>query len=166
MNEDDQTEVPREDRPVPGLDRLSMHAQPSRDLWPGINARIAVRHTRPAGLPFGRNRNAFLAAAACTLIAFSAMLSLRVTQEQASIVPRDFHPVVAPPEFAAMTLPRADLHANRALVKANLRLTQNAESQLRNALRQAPDDPSLQRLLASTRAQKKELHDLLMADRD
>jgi hypothetical protein len=131
-----------------------MQAQPGRDLWPGIAARIAARRQR--------NRNVFFAVAASTLIAFSAMLSLRVAETPAPAKA----PIVAPPEFAAMTLPRGELRANRALVKANLRITQTAESDVRKALRQSPDDPSLHRLLDSTRAQRRELHDLLMADRD
>jgi hypothetical protein len=138
---------------VPGLRDLRIQAQPGRDLWPGIAARIALKRQR--------NRNMFFAAAACALIVVTAMLTLRVGESPATKTP-----LVAPREFAAMTLPRADLRANRALVKANLRLTQDAESQLRKALRQSPDDPSLQRLLAGTREQKKELHDLLMADRN
>ncbi|HZP11134.1 MAG TPA: hypothetical protein VFB36_01800 [Nevskiaceae bacterium] len=149
MNEHD-----RDDEAVPGLRGLRMHEQPSRDLWPGIATRIALKRSR--------NRNVFLAAAACTLIAISAMLSLRMTEAPAPTKA----PLVAPPELAAMTLPRADLRANRALVKANLKLTQNAESEVRKALRQSPDDPSLKRLLDSTRAQKRELHDLLLADRN
>ncbi len=155
MSEHDRnSKVEEEPGPVPGLSDLSMHAQPARDLWPGINARIAVRRQR--------NRNLFLAAAACTLIAFSALLSLRVAEAPAPAKAL----LVAPPELAAMTLPRADLRRNRALVKANLRITQSAESEVRKAMRQAPDDPSLQRLLDSTRAQRRELHDLLMADRN
>ena len=148
------TDHDHEEDAVPGLRGLRMQEQPSRDLWPGIATRIALKRSR--------NRNVFLAAAACTLIAISAMLSLRVTEAPAPMSA----PLVAPPEIAAMTLPRADLRANRALVKANLRLTQCAESEVRKALRQSPDDPSLKRLLDSTREQKRELHDLLMADRN
>jgi hypothetical protein len=144
----------REEDEVPGLRGLRMQAEPERDLWPAIATRIALKRSR--------NRNVYLAAAACTLIVLSAMLTLRVTEAPATAGA----PLAAPPEFAAMTLPRTDLRANRQLVKANLRLTQSAESEVRKALRQSPDDPSLQRLLASTREQKRELHDLLLADRD
>jgi hypothetical protein len=144
----------RDEDEVPGLRGLRMQAQPERDLWPGIAARIVLKRQR--------TRNVFLAAAAGALIVLSAMLSLRVTEAPGPAKA----PLAAPPEFAAMTLPRADLRVSRQLVKANLRLTQNAESEVRKALRQSPDDPSLQRLLASTRAQKRELHDLLLADRD
>lgn len=154
MNDDRRLSMEDEPGPVPGLSSLSTHASPERDLWPGIAARITARRHR--------SRTLYLAAAACTLMTFSAMLSLRVSE-----TPAPAHaPLVAPTEFAAMTLPRADLRTNRALVKANLRLTQSAEGELRKALRQSPNDPSLQRLLESTRAQKHELRDLLLADRN
>jgi hypothetical protein len=153
MNHEDRSKM-EEPGPVPGIRDVSMQVQPGRDLWPGIQARMGVRRHR--------SRNVLLAAAACALLAFSAMLSLRVVESPAP----GKTPLVAPPEFAAMTLPRTNLRASRALVKANLRITQSAESDLRKALRQAPDDPSLQRLLQSTRAHKQELRDLLMADRN
>jgi len=137
------------------LKDLPMEAQPKRDLWPGIAARIAVRRNRQRGV--------WLAAAACTLMAFSAMLSLRVAEEPAA--PAHL-PLVAPPEIAAMTLPSSGLRQSRQLVKANLKLTQSAESQVLAAMRQQPDNPSLQSLLESTRAQKRELSEMLLADRN
>ena len=148
-------ESPEDPAPLPQLRELSMEAQPSRDLWPGIAARITVRRRR--------GRNLFLAAAACTVLAFSAMVSLRLAEDPHHAVTKV--PIAAPLEFAAMTLPRSDLRANRALVKANLRLTQAAEGEVRKAMRQSPDDPSLQRLLDSTREQKRELHELLLSER-
>lgn len=144
-------EAPSE--PVAGLRELSMHAQPQRDLWPGIAARIAVRKRR--------NSRYYLAAAACTVLAFSATLTLHLRGVPGAS-PRA--PLVAPPEFAAMTSPRS-LRASRPLVKANLRLAQNAEAEIVKAMRKSPGDPSLQRLLKATREQKRELDALLVADR-
>jgi hypothetical protein len=143
----------RETEPVADLRNLSMQAQPQRDLWPAIASRIAVRKRRQ-----GRY---FFAAAACTVLAFSAMLTLQL-RGVPEAAPRA--PLVAPPEFAAMTSPRA-LRATRPLVKANLRLAQDAEAEVVKAMRQSPGDPSLQRLLEATREQKRELDALLVADR-
>jgi hypothetical protein len=107
-----------------------------------------------------RNRNFYFAAAACTVLAFSAMVTLRLSGTATHA------PLAAPPEFAAMTAPSGmNVPANRALVKANLHLTRSAEGEIRKALRQSPGDASLKRLLDTTSQQQRELDQLLLADR-
>lgn len=134
--------------PIPGLKSLPMERLPERDLWPGIAARIRLRRSRwPQPL---------FTAAACALLALSAMLSLRLAA-----------PPKLEPQAAAQTGEHiTDLRANRALIKANLRLTRNAEGELRKALRQTPGDEALRGLLHSTRERSRELQALLVADRE
>jgi hypothetical protein len=143
--------------PIPGLRGLNLNRQPERDLWPGISSRIAARRS-------ARSRT-FFAAAASALVVLSAMLSLRLAQGPQAPDPS----VTAAPAVSAALTPRGprttDLRANRALIKANLRMTRQAEGQVRQALRRSPGDPSLQRLLDSTRDQRHELN-LLLADRN
>lgn len=143
-----------EDEPVPGLRALPTNRQPERDLWPSVAARIAA--------PRRRWHRPFLAAAACAVLALGAMLSLRMSETT------PLKPVVVASAPAALQSVRriTDLRADRALIKANLRLTRSAESQLRKALRQSPGDKSLKSLLSSTREQGQELNQLLLADRN
>jgi hypothetical protein len=155
MSQHDPKDDSSDEAPVPGLRGLAMDSQPQRDLWPGIAARIVVRRNR--------QRRVWLAAAACTLMAFSAMLSLRVA-ETPEVVSTARAPIAAPPEIAAMTLPSGmKVRANRQLVKANLRLTEGAENEVRAAMRQSPDNPALQSLLDATREQQRELNEMLLA---
>ena len=143
-----------EDDSIPGLRGLPMDQPPARDLWPGISARISVRRHR-------WNRT-FLAAAACTVLALTAVLSLRVSEGPLT-QPQTFAGASATAEWSSARRV-TDLRANRALIKANLRLTQSAEGDLRKALRQSPGDESLRSLLSSTQDQRHELHQLLLAD--
>ncbi len=157
--EDPNLKTDEEPGPVAGLRGLEMEAQPQRDLWPGIAARIIVRRQR--------HRRVWLAAAACTLMAFTAMLSVRLGEVPEATGVRHA-PLAAPPEFAAMTLPGNGMgvRSNRAMVKANLRLTQSAEGEVLKAMRQNPGNRSLQNLLDSTRDQKRELSEMLLAERN
>ncbi|MBL6750008.1 MAG: hypothetical protein ISP90_05765 [Nevskia sp.] len=151
--------------PVPGLAGLRKPRAPSQDLWPGIEARIRARRARvwPARL------------AALGAMAAGVLLTLGISLERGG-----WQPVPAPqplasarpapgplqgaPHDPALLPAVAHLHPEtRALVKANLKIVDSAETQLRRALNADPDAEYLKSLLASTRQQKQELH-LVLAD--
>jgi hypothetical protein len=148
MNEVNQSDREPEIAPPVALCVLRCSRPPGRDLWPGIAARIQVQQAR-------RRRRPWIAAAA---LAASLVLVLGLTvalQDRQHATPRR-----APAEIAALTLPQHahELHPEtRALVRANLKLVNNAEAQLKRALEQDPDGEYLRSLLASARQQKQDL---------
>lgn len=129
---------------------LDFSEAPQRELWPGIEARIAPRRRLSANGWMG------LAAAACV----TAVIGLALLPPPAAV------PDAAP--FASAYLPAtaADLQAvpgSRALVKANLQLSRSSEQQIRKALQQDPDSASLRRLLTTTQSRSDELRRMLAA---
>ena len=137
-----------DDAPIAGLRGLDLDAQPSRDLWPEIAAQLAPRRRR-----LGANGWMSLAAAACVV----AIVGLAVVPPSQTVPV----PVADAPAFAAPDLRAAA--GSRALVKANLQLSRNSEAQIRRALAQDPDSPSLRRLLSTTESRSDELHRMLAA---
>lgn len=133
MNEDDRIEA---------LDRLARRRPPARDLWPGIAARLAPRR-RYAWVP--------LALAASMVAGLVAVFTLTLSR----------HPPAPGVDVAmqAVDLPLTD--DSRAIVKANLSLVRQAERQLRRALEEAPDSPTLRALLASAENRQRALRALL-----
>jgi hypothetical protein len=132
---------------IEGLERLARTRAPQRDLWPGIQSRLRPRRSRYA---LGQLA---LAASLVAGLAVTFTLALRdvgrglPTYDAASIDP------VGRQSFAA-----ADLtDDSRAIVKANLNMVRQAERQLRKALREDPDSPTLRSLLASTETRQREL---------
>ncbi|WP_341917613.1 hypothetical protein [Hydrocarboniphaga effusa] len=184
---------------VPGLERLTMEREPSRDLWAGIEARLDAREKgraepappqRPA---FGtktlrpRRRSWLPMAAAASFTAAIVSLML-VGKLPGSMADPDgaSQPLVASAEpattkFARSVAPSAAAFdggaqavpaswrsapvelrkQNRGLIKANLKLVDNAEAQLRRAMAEDPQSAYLQRLLVTTQGQQQNLHHLL-----
>ena len=123
------------------LERLPRRRSPERDLWPGIEARLAPRRSRYALLQ--------LALAASLVAGLASVFTLGL---------RD----VAAPAGTATTAfaPQLNDHS-RAIVEANLSIVEQAERQLKQALRQHPDSDSLRSLLESTKHRARDLRALL-----
>jgi len=184
---------------VPGLERLTMEREPSRDLWAGIEARLdACEKGRAEPAPpqrpaFGtktlrpRRRSWLPMAAAASFTAAIVSLML-VGKLPGSMADPDgaSQPLVASAEpattkFARSVAPSAAAFdggaqavpaswrsapvelrkQNRGLIKANLKLVDNAEAQLRRAMAEDPQSAYLQRLLVTTQGQQQNLHHLL-----
>lgn len=120
------------------LERLPRRRSPERDLWPGIEARLAPRRRR-LGLP--------LALAASLIAGLAAVLVLSLGGEEAVRVPAAL--------ARAEPLPLGD--DSRAIVKANLSLLRHAERELQQALQQDPDSETLRSLLASAEHRQRAL---------
>lgn len=143
MNEHD------EDR-IEGLERLARRRKPARDLWPGIEARIA----RPRRSRWITSWPGVQFALAASLVAgLAGVFSLQMAR-----VPAAPAQVASAGDFAGVG--RLESHS-RAIVKANLSIVKSAESQLRQALAQDPDSQSLRALLASTENRGRALRALL-----
>ncbi len=142
--------------PVPGLRGLDLSRAPEQDLWPAIEARIAPKRR---GLHAG-----WYAAAACCIAMIGGITVLNLDREAVTAVPAAVNPPVlaaadmTPTATQSQRLMRSE---NRALVKANLKIVADAESQLRSAIETNPDSASLQRLMLSTQQQKRDLRLLL-----
>ena len=139
-----------DDAPIPGLAGLRVDAEPQRDLWPDIAARIAPPRRRMSA-------NAWMSMAAAACVASVIGLSLLKPLP----APAPAHEALG---TAALSAP--DLRAvpgSRALVKANLQLSRNSEAQIRKALQQDPDSQSLRRLLSTTEDRSDELRRMLAA---
>lgn len=121
------------------LERLPRRRSPERDLWPGIEARLAPRRRRRLGLP--------LALAASLIAGLAAVLVLSLGGEEAVRVPAAL--------ARAEPLPLGD--DSRAIVKANLSLLRHAERELQQALQQDPDSETLRSLLASAEHRQRAL---------
>jgi hypothetical protein len=149
-----------EEPPIPGLAALKLERAPSRDLWPGIDSRIRARRIR-------RQRGPWVAAvglAASLVLVLSATVGINELHGKAHL------PLQAPPQEVASAGDAAlvpvvnHMHPEtRALVKANLKIVNTAESQLRQAIAADPDDAYLKSLLASAQQQKEQLH-IVLAD--
>ncbi|MDB5969632.1 MAG: hypothetical protein JWQ90_2082 [Hydrocarboniphaga sp.] len=156
--------------PIRGLESLRMVREPEQDLWPAIQARIQSRAqpARVERLPPPRRRWVPLAAAAAMTAVIAGLIGLRQLQTAVpAAAPTTVAAVPAQPDAGlqtvAMTAPSgAQMQgANRALLKANLKIVKSAEDQLRQALATDPNDRYLQNLLLSTQTQKQHLRGLL-----
>lgn len=147
--------------PIPGLAALKRDAAPQRDLWSGIDSRIRAQRVRSQRAPW-------LAAVG---IAASVLLVLSATVGVQSLRGDRHAPLAAPaslPQLAASDnslLPATNrMHPEtRALVKANLKIVDSAENQLKRAIAADPEGEYLKSLLSSTRQQKEQLH-VVLAD--
>jgi hypothetical protein len=150
------------------LAALRRDQRPARDLWPAIEPRLHRRHGGS-----GRPRP-WMAAAASLAAGLVIVFGLRVDRHPDSL------PVKAPlrpsAEVLAATLTpgrdpelqpasyRPMSRETRALVRANLKIVDSAETQIQRALADDPDDAAyLQGLLASARAQQRHLRSELAA---
>lgn len=155
---------------------LRRDLRPARELWPAIASRLHRRggSRRPGpwmaaaslaaglviafGLLIERRPDADLGSAASTGTV-SARAPLRPSAEvlAATLTPgRD--PELQPASYRPMS------RETRALVRANLKIVDSAETQIQRALADDPDDAAyLQELLASARAQQRHLRSELAA---
>ena len=124
---------------IKGLDQLTRSRAPSRDLWPGIEARIKARRSRYPLMQF--------ALAASLVAGVAAMFTLSLQQQG-----------LAPGALQA-ALPLGQ--DSRAIVVANLSIVDDAERQLRQALKKHPDSQPLLSLLESTQHRARDLRALL-----
>lgn len=138
MNEDDDLI----EAPIDGLQRLARARAPGRDLWPGIRSRLRPRRRRP---PYAFAQFA-LAASLVAGVAAVFTLSLGPLGSGSGAL-----------EAAARPLS----HDSRAIVEANLSIVRQAERELRRALEQDPDSPTLRSLLASAENRQRALSALL-----
>ncbi|MBV8062556.1 MAG: hypothetical protein JOY51_03125 [Nevskia sp.] len=148
--------------PIPGLDALRRDRTPQRDLWLGIDSRIRAQRVRRSRAPW----QAAVGIAASLLVVLSAAVTL---QNQGSIhqplsSANSEVPLPAQPRDNLLLPATARLHPEtRALVKANLKIVDSAENQLRRALAADPDGEYLKSLLNTARQQKEQLH-VVLAD--
>ena len=150
-----------EEPPIPGLAGLKLELAPRRDLWPGIESRIGAQRLR-------RQRAPWLVAvgiAASLLLVLTASIGL---QGLGGSHPPPLHAPAVLPQIAAgdnALLPATNrLHPEtRALVKANLKIVDSAETQIRRAIAADPDGAYLKSLLTTTQQQKEQLH-VVLAD--
>lgn len=165
--------------PIAGLEALRTEHEPTHDLWPAIEARLARAPVSASAAirPRRRQRWVPMAAAASAMLALAGLIAARYLAPGmdpfAQAKPVDIalrsDAQARPEPLAVATLARrAPLpppSANRALLKANLKIVKSAEDQLRHALATDPNDQYLQNLLASTQDQKTHLRDLLDRNR-
>lgn len=190
MKTHDDEDEPMVDR-VPGLERLTMEREPSRDLWSGIEARLQAKAPplAPRAAVARPRRRSWLpmAAAASFTAAVATLMTLQLnkipvkdqggaaalmvaTAEPAADAPAarkllrenpvavvEARAVPASWQAASSTLRKQ----NRGLIKANLKLVDNAEAQLRRAMAEDPQSAYLERLLLTTQDQQQNLHQLL-----
>ncbi|MFC4251122.1 hypothetical protein [Sinimarinibacterium flocculans] len=140
MNAEDEHDG--EDR-IEALRELSLDREPERDLWPAVAARIEPRRSR-------RHRPWLGALAASALVA-AVVLQLR--PDAPPVTDGEVAAVLAEPlPRAGQVMPQQD-----ALLKANLAIVQDAESQLRHALELDPESATLKRLLLSVEQRQGDL---------
>lgn len=151
-----------EEPPIPGLAGLKRDHVPERDLWAGIDSRIQVQRMRRRRAPW----QAAVGIAASLLVVLSATIGLQNRGERGAGNGVLQAPAVLPkPARDGMLLPAtARMHPEtRALVKANLKIVDSAENQLKRAMAADPDDAYLKSLLNTARQQKEQLH-VVLAD--
>jgi hypothetical protein len=146
MNDSD--DVKDGDR-IEGLEQLTRSLAPSRDLWPGIQARLRRRRSPAAALRAAVRPYPLMqfALAASLVAGVGAMFTLSLQQQG-----------LAPAALQA-TLPLGQ--DSRAIVVANLSIVDDAERQLRQALKKHPDSQPLLSLLESTQHRARDLRALL-----
>jgi hypothetical protein len=135
MNDDDRVEAP-----IEGLSRLARARAPERDLWPGISARLKRRRSRYGLVQF--------ALAASLVAGLASVFTLSLAPPGTA---------TGPMEPAALPL----THDSRAIVQAHLSIVRQAERELRRAMEQDPNSPTLRSLLASTENRQRALSALL-----
>lgn len=126
-----------------GLERLPRRRLPERDLWPGIHARLQPRR---------RSRWALVefALAASLVGGLAAMFTLGL--RDAGIGPGAIEAAAAPAVLG---------DDSRAIVQANLSMVEQAERELRKAIRQDPESTTLRSLLRSAEQRQRTLRAML-----
>lgn len=145
--------------PIPGLADLDVPFAPERDLWPGIAARIES----------GRRRKPWPMAVAAGLLAAVALGlmwpdpgSVRVAADAPTLT---VHSLAGrPPNALTGRAGFAGDATVQPLVQANLQIVDDAQRQLRQALRSEPDADYLRGLLKRTEQRSRELQALLSSE--
>lgn len=132
-----------EEGPVPGLSRLRQDSAPARDLWPGIRPRLRPRRRYAPWIGMA--------------LAASLVMGLALNVRQQGMNPDAAVDLAL--ARAGVPHQRSD---HRALLKANLKIVDDAQNQLLHALKDQPDSRSLKRLLQSTHQQRRQLRQLLL----
>jgi hypothetical protein len=130
---------------IEALRSLSLAREPARDLWPGIAARLASRRRRPVWPWLG-------ALAASGLVAAVVLQTWMPSQPRTQPATQGLVAAVEPLPERRRVMPQ-----QQALLKANLAIVKDAESQLRHALEQDPDSAALRRLLDSMQQRRGDL---------
>lgn len=146
------------------LPALRRDYMPDRDLWPEIEARLRAQRWQRLRAPL----------ATVAALAASLVLALGLQVFRSAGEPQPAHaPLRASAEVvAAMQEPAMERELRpvslaavapetRALVRANLKIVNSAEAQLKRALASDPDSAYLERLLVSAQQQKQDLRTAL-----
>lgn len=150
MNDHDEPEVP-------GLRQLPMRRAPASDLWPGIEARLKPRRrVQPTR---------YLAAAACVLAVLGGAVGLNLRGTTAP-APQGATQVADATPASGTTVrvkPRRVPSAadTRGLLRANLRVIEASDRQIRAAQKYDPDSSYLASLLETNRKQQHKLREML-----
>lgn len=151
-----------EEPSIPGLSGLRRDHAPERELWTGIDSRIRAQRIRRQRAPW----QAAVGIAASLLVVLSATIGVQrlgARHEPLHSAGSDM-PLPAVPRDALLLPTTARMHPEtRALVKANLKIVDSAENQLKRALAADPDGEYLKSLLTTARQQKEQLH-VVLAD--
>ena len=128
---------------INALERLPRRRAPERDLWPGIESRLAPRR---------RSRWALveLAVAASLVAGLAGVFTLGL---------RDAGSPAGGLDVAAA--PRELADDSRAIVQANLSMVEQAERELRKAIKQDPESTTLRSLLRSAEQRQHTLRAML-----
>lgn len=153
------------------LKALATDQAPARDLWPRIGERTGQAADNGAGRRNRSHRRPWLAAVASIAACLVAAFSLIVNHGPANSAAASGKTLLRPSaEVLAATLDNgrdAELRQasyrpisreTRALMRANLKIVESAETQIQRALADDPDDAAyLQSLLDSAQAQQRHL---------
>jgi hypothetical protein len=150
-----------EEPPIPGLAGLKQDCAPGRDLWTGIDSRIRAQRVRRRRAPW----QAAVGIAASLLVVLSATIGVQNLRDRHEPLHSGSElPLPAVSRDNLLLPATAKMHPEtRALVKANLKIVDGAENQLRRAMAADPDDAYLKSLLSSARQQKEQLR-VVLAD--
>ena len=148
------------------LSALRVDQTPQRELWPAIELHIRVQRARRLRAPW--LAAAGLAASLVVVLGLQVHRDAALTSNRAPL--RASAEVVAalryepgnPALRAVSARPLAP--ETRALVRANLKIVNSAETQLKHALVADPDAVYLESLLATARQQKQDLR-VVLAER-
>jgi len=149
-----------EEPPIPGLGGLRQPRTPTRDLWPGIDARIRVQRIRKQRAPW----LAAVGIAASLVLVLTAAVGVQSLRGSRQPLPSPRNlPIVAASDNSLLPATNRMHPETRALVKANLKIVDSAENQIRRAIAADPDGAYLKSLLTATRQQQDQLH-VVLAD--
>lgn len=157
--------------PIAGLAALRTPLAPQHDLWPGIESRITARRLRTQRVVWLAAAGFAAVAAVGTSLVFNAGLH-RDGDPDANTAALRTHRYFAAVTPTAGSLADIQVSAHsrqpetRALVRANLKIVNSAESQLRKAMVSDPDAAYLKSLLDATKQQKQQLQLALSDDGD